>query len=291
KKQPHIESVIAQCRPLHGDDATWHRLRTAVTALDRRDPISLQIERNDSVVVQCATVPLPDGGTLVAFQDVTASANVERALREGNEALVAADQMKIDFVHHVSYEMRSPLTNIIGFADLLSDATTGSLCERQREYLGYITSSTNALLALINNILDLASIDAGAMKLDLGTVDVRSTMAAAAAGIQDRLVTDGLTLDIVAQPDIGTFVADEIRVRQVLFNLLSNAVGFSPAGGKVTLAAERHSDTIVFSVTDRGPGIPSDMRNKVFDLFETHTHGSRHRGPGLGLSLVRSFVQ
>jgi signal transduction histidine kinase len=161
---------------------------------------------------------------------------------------------------------------------------------RQREYLGYITTSTNALLALINNILDLATIDAGAMTLDLGPVDIRATMAAAAAGIQDRLVKDGIALDIKASPDIGSFVADEVRVRQVLFNLLSNAIGFSPAGSTVTLAAERRNDMIVFSVTDRGPGIPADMRDKVFDLFETHTLGSRHRGPGLGLSLVRSFV-
>ena len=291
KERPHIESVIEQCRPLHGDDLTWQKLRTAVTALERRDPISLRIERNDGTVADCATVPLPDGGTLVAFQDVTDSVNVERALRERTEALEAADKIKLDFVHHVSYELRSPLTNIIGFADLLSDPTTGPLSERQREYLGHITASNNSLLALINNILDLATIDAEAMTLDLGPVDVRATMAAAAAGLQDRLAKDGIKLDIRTSSDIGSFIADEMRVRQVLFNLLSNAVGFSPAGATVTLAAERRSDTVVFTVTDQGPGIPADMHDKVFDLFETHTRGSRHRGPGLGLSLVRSFVE
>ena len=184
-------------------------------------------------MVDCATVPLPDGATLVTFQDVTDSVNVERALRERNEALEDADKIKIDFVHHVSYELRSPLTNIIGFSHFLADPSTGPLTEKQREYLDYIQVSTNSLLAIINNILDLATIDAGAMKLNLGPVDIRATMDAAAEGVQDRLVQGSLSLNIRAAPDIGAFIADERRVRQALFNLLANAIGFSPAGEAV----------------------------------------------------------
>jgi signal transduction histidine kinase len=243
------------------------------------------------MVLDCSTVPLPDGGTVVAFHDVTDSVMVERALRERNEALEAADETKIKFVRHVSYELRSPLTNIIGFAEMLSEPSSGELNDRQREYLRHIRGSTDALLALINNILDLATIDARAMNLDLGPVDIRKTMAAAAEGVQDRLSKDEITLDMRAAPDIGSFIADEARVRQVLFNLLSNAVGFSPPGETVTLAAERTVDGIVFAVTDRGPGIPPEMHDKVFEWFETNTTGSRHRGAGLGLSLVRSFVE
>jgi signal transduction histidine kinase len=289
--RPHIEAVVELARPLHGDEATWQRLRAAVTALDRRDPVALRIELNDGMIVDASTVPLPDGGTVVAFHDVTASVKVERALREGNEALRVADQLKVKFVRHVSYELRSPLTNIIGFAELLGEAATGSLNARQHDYVGTIRQSTDALLALIDDILDLATIDAGAMNLDLGAVDIRTTMAAAAEGIQDRLVKDDITLDIRATAEIGSFTADARRVRQILFNLLANAVGFSPPGATVTLAAERREREITFSVTDRGPGIPPDMLDKVFDWFETNTSGSRHRGAGLGLSLVRSFVE
>ncbi len=290
-ERPHIEAVIGLCRPLHRDERTWTMLRGAVTALDRRDPISGRIERNDGSVVDLATVPLPDGATLVTFQDVTDSVNVERALRERNEALIAADEIKLNFVHHVSYELRSPLTNIIGFAHFLGDPSTGPLNEKQAEYLGYITASTNALLAIINNILDLATIDAGAMTLSLGTVDIHATMREAAEGIQDRLVRDGITLDLQADPEIGSFVGDGRRIRQVLFNLLSNAVGFSPRNGRVSLRAERSDDAVVFWVTDEGPGIPAEMTDKVFDLFETDPQGSSHRGAGLGLSIVRSFVE
>jgi signal transduction histidine kinase len=290
-ERPHIEAVTSWCQPLHGDAATWQALRAAITAIDDRKPVACRLERRDGSVIDCATVPLPDGATLVAFHDVTDTVNVERALRERNEALEAADEIKIDFVHHVSYELRSPLTNIIGFAHFLGDPAAGPLTEKQQEYLGYINFSTNALLAIINNILDLATIDAGAMTLNLGPVDVRKTMNAAVEGIQDRLVKDGLSLDMRIASDVGSFTADERRVLQVLFNLLSNAVGFSPPGETVTLTAERRDSAIVFSVTDRGPGIPEEVKDRVFNWFETHSLGSAHRGTGLGLSLVRSFVE
>ena len=290
-ERPHIEALITACRPLHNDEATWQLLRGAVTGLDRREPITGRIERLDQTLVDCATVPLPDGATLVTFQDVTDTVNVERALRERNDALEAAYDLKNDFVHLVSYELRSPLTNIIGFAQLLEDRLTGPLTDKQREYLGYITSSSAALLAIINDILDLATIDAGVMTLDLGPVDIAATMDAAADAVRDRLNEGGLALEIGADPQIGQFVADGRRVRQVLYNLLSNAIGFSPPGETVTLAAERRHDAVLFRVTDRGPGIPIEIQDRVFDRFETHNLGSRHRGTGLGLSIVRSFVE
>jgi signal transduction histidine kinase len=288
---PHVKDVTAWCQALHDDNNVWRSLRGAVTAIDGREPMVARIERRDGVMIDLTTMPLPDGATLVTFQDVSDTVNVERALRERNEALETADAIKIDFVHHVSYELRSPLTNIIGFAHFLSDPAFGPLNDKQREYLSYITTSTNALLALINNILDLATIDAGAMSLTLGDVDIRASMDAAAEGLLDRLVKDNLKLDINTPPGIGSFAADERRLRQILFNLLSNAVGFSPPGGTVTLSAERRPDAVVFTVTDRGPGIPPEQKDKVFDWFETDSRGSDHRGTGLGLSLVRSFVE
>jgi signal transduction histidine kinase len=290
-EKPHIETVIAQCRPLYGDDALWQRLRGTITAIEDRDSVTGRLERRDGSVVDLVTVPLPDGATLAAFLDVTDTINVERALRERNEALEAADALKIDFVHHVSYELRSPLTNIIGFAHFLGEPATGPLTGKQREYLGYINASTSALLAIINDILDLATIDAGAMKLNLGPVDIRRTMDAAAEGIRDRLVKDNITLDIRAASNIGSFTADDRRIRQVLFNLLANAVGFSPPGSTITFAAERHPDAVIFTVVDNGPGIPPEVQDRVFNWFESHSQGSRGRGPGLGLSIVRSFVE
>jgi signal transduction histidine kinase len=290
-EQPHIETVEAWCRPLFDDAGTWLSIREAITAIENRVEVPLKLERKDGSVLDCMTMPLPDGATMLTFHDITDTENVERALRERNEALETADQMKVDFVHHVSYELRSPLTTIIGFAHLLTDPTTGPLMPKQAEYLSYITTSTNSLFALINNILDLATIDAGAMTLELGPVDIRKTIDDAAEGIQDRLARDRIRLRIDADPAIGSFVGDGSRVVQVLYNLLANAVGFSPQDTTVTLSARRTEHSVVFAVTDQGPGIPPEVKDKVFDWFESHSNGSRHRGAGLGLPLVKSFVE
>lgn len=291
EQQPHISTVQEWCRPLFDDEQAWQTLRGAITGIDNRNSLVMQIERKDGSVLNCMTMPLPDGATLLTFQDVTDSVNVERALRERNEALETADRMKVNFVHHVSYELRSPLTTIIGFAHFLSDPSTGPLTAKQSEYLSYITSSTNALLAIINNILDLATIDAGAMALDLGPVDVRKAIEEATAGVQDRLATDRIALDVQVSGTDGPFIADERRVVQVLYNLLANAIGFSPHDGTITLRATQRNGQTIFSVSDQGPGIPPESQDKVFNWFETNANGSRHRGAGLGLALVRSFVE
>jgi len=168
----HIEAVSGASQPLHGDHPVWLQLRATVTAIENREPVNGRIERLDGNVVDCATMPLPDGATLVTFQDRhrhrQRRARAARAQRSAGDRGQAQDRFPCTTF---SYELRSPLTNIIGFAHFLGDPVTGPLAEKQREYLSYITVSTNALLAIINNILDLATIDAGAMTLNLGAVD------------------------------------------------------------------------------------------------------------------------
>jgi signal transduction histidine kinase len=214
-----------------------------------------------------------------------------QALSDRNQALRDAERLRNDFVHHVSYELRSPLTNIIGFIQLLDDPAIGPLNTKQREYAGYVMKSSSALLAIINDILDLASIDADAMELSLEDVDIAQTMRAAAEGVQDRLGESSLTLRVAAMEGLGSFIADGKRIRQILFNLLSNAIGFSSAGHTIDLSAARRDGEILFTVSDEGSGIPPEILEHVFDRFKTYTTGSRHRGVSLGLSIVRSFVE
>ena len=290
--QPHIDALAAHCVPQSIDVAVWSEVRSSVSGLhDARSGFERRLQRRDGSVVDCAAAPLPDGATLLTFIDVTAGVNVERALKERNQALIDAEKLRNDFVHHVSYELRSPLTNIIGFIQLLGDGAVGSLNPKQVEYAGYITKSSAALLAIINDILDLATIDMDAMELNLGTVDIVQTMEEAAEGVQDRLAENDIKLQIVAMDGIGSFPADGKRLRQVLFNLLSNAIGFSYPGQTVTLAALRRDDTVVFKVSDKGRGIPLDVLDQVFDRFRSDSSGSRHRGVGLGLSIVKSLVE
>lgn len=289
--EPHATRVFDLCRVLHQPDEPWDMLRTAVTAIpESRKPVYGRIERRDGVTIDISTVPLPDGATLVTFSDVTAAISMERALTERNEALEAAGLLKSNFVKHVSYELRAPLTNVIGFAQLLADPSTGTLNDRQREYAGHVLDSSAGLYAIINDILDLTTIDAGTMELELSNVDVRTAVDAAVEGISGRLAA-GQTLDIQIPSGIGSFLADEKRVRQVLFNLLSNAIGFSPEDRPIRLSAERADGKIFFRVTDQGRGMDAEQVAKVFDRFESRTEGSRHRGVGLGLSIVRSFVE
>lgn len=289
---PHVGEVIAAAQTLHPDNDTWLRINRAVTAfLDERETFSGQMTRDDGVVVDYALMPLPDGATLMTFADVTDAKRAERALVERNEALVAADRLKTKIIGHISYELRTPLQTIIGFTELMADRAFGDLTGKQREYLADIMSSSNTLLAIINNIIDLATIDAGVLQLKPTPVGVRALIDAAILGIRERAVRNRLTIEIAVADEVDEFVADESRMRQVLYNLLSNAVGFSKINGTVRLACWSDNGTIIFRVEDDGVGIPKDRIGRIFERFESQSSGSEHRGAGLGLSIVKSLVE
>jgi signal transduction histidine kinase len=277
---------------LHDDPQGWTAIARAVTQFsDTRRPVEGQMLRADQSVIDFAAMPLPDGGTLVTFADVTAAKRYERALIERNEALIAADRLKSQFISHVSYELRTPLTNIIGFTELLESPRTGSLNSKQREYLGDVSASSRTLLSIIDDILDLANIDAGALELKLAPARVSPIIDAAVLAVRDRLTRAHHKLDISIAPDVNTFIADEARVRQILYNLLSNAIGFSNPGGQIGLECRREGSMIAFTVVDHGVGIPKDQQRTVLERFVSRTQGSKHRGAGLGLSIAKSLVE
>ena len=289
---PHIDDVIFACRPLYDEPQEWERTKSAVTAIfAERRPYESQFDRPDGSVIACAALPLPDGGTLLTYNDVTDSKRVERALIERNEALETADRVKSAFVSHVSYELRTPLTNIIGFSELLANPSAGTLGAKQHEYLNDIRSSGQTLLAIIDDILDLATIDAGTFELKLTPVSVRGVIEAAVMGLRERMKQNAIELSTEIEPGLDEFVADGPRVTQILYNLLANAISFSPAGGKVLLSCRRDHDMIAFTVEDEGCGIPEDLQSVVFERFESRSNGSGHRGTGLGLAIVKNLVE
>ncbi len=289
--KPHIDAVIAAISTLHDDPDTWGTLSRAITAFsDDRRPLDGTMTRADQSLIAYAAMPLPDGATLITFTDITDAKRYERALEERNDALITADRLKSQFIGHVSYELRTPLTSIIGLNELMSSPLIGSLNPKQREYLGDITSSSKTLLALVDDILDLATIDAGTLELKLTPVSVSQVIDAAIEGVRDRAIQAKLTIDIGIADDAETFLADEDRVRQVLYNLVSNAVGFSRHGDTVKISAWRENSELRFQVEDTGLGVPPDQQARVFDRFESRPHVSNHRGAGLGLSIVKSLV-
>jgi signal transduction histidine kinase len=289
---PHIDEIIAQCVGLYDDMPTWAGISRAVTGIsDRRQPLAAQMTRSDQAVIDFAVSPLPDGATLITFVNVTDTKRYEQTLIERNDALVAADRLKNQFISHVSYELRTPLTNIIGFGELLSSPRTGELNSKQREYLSDIAASSRTLLAIINDILDLATIDAGALELKLAPVKVAAVIDTAVLGIRDRASRARLNLDISVAEDAPEFIADESRVRQVLYNLLSNAIGFSKPGATIGIKAWREAGMTAFMIEDSGVGIPKEQQSRVLERFESRSQGSKHRGAGLGLSIVKSLVE
>lgn len=289
---PHVEDVITYAMSVHPDLTTWPMISRAVTSfVDERETFEGQMLRPDDSVIDYAVMPLPDGATLITFADVTDAKRAERALVERNEALIAADRLKTTFIGHISYELRTPLTNIIGFTELLASPFMGELNDKQREYVADIVFSSKTLLAIIDDILDLATIDAGSLELKLVPLGVRAVIDGAILGIRERAIRQRLTIDIAVADDVTEFMADESRIRQVLYNLLSNAVGFSKPGDTVRLTCWREAGNIVLTVEDSGVGIPKDQLGRVFQRFESRSQGSKHRGAGLGLSIVKSLVE
>lgn len=290
--EPHIEQVIHLCRPLYDSDDDWDAFRRSITDIDdERSTLEGRFQRKDNAVLAFASFPLPDGATLLTFVDITDEERAEQALLEKNKALQAADQLKNDFISNISYELRTPLTTIMGFSELLGTEQMGKLNSQQREYLANITASSSKLEEIIGNILDLVTIDAGTFELSLSSVKVSEILKAASLGVRDRLKKAEMKLDIDIEGDLDTIYADGQRVIQVLYNLLQNAIGFSDPGSRISLTAREQGSMVAFVVEDEGCGIPEEIRNTVFERFESCSLGSKHRGVGLGLSIVTSIAE
>jgi signal transduction histidine kinase len=189
----------------------------------------------------------------------------------------------------MSHELRTPLNAVIGFSEVLEDELFGPLNDRQTDYVSDILSSGRHLLSLINDILDLAKVEAGHMELEFGTMRVPDVLEQGVTMVRERAMTHGIELRTDIEDSMPPIRADERKVRQVVFNLLSNAVKFTESGGTVTAAARRSDDGIEVSVRDTGIGISAEARERIFEEFEQAS--STHEGTGLGLALARRFIE
>ena len=292
---PHIDAIAEACARVMPEDGAiiWRDLKRRIVDLNpTRSDTTGRITRADGRLLDYAVTRLPDGQTMMTFLDVTESANYNRVLKERNDALVTADKLKDAFVQNVSYELRSPLTNIIGFADLLASNEVGTLNERQRAYTDYIRASSVTLGVLIDNILDLATVDAGIAELRPQLQDVPGLVEKARAGLAATFpqISGEKPLNVVIDvPEhLPPFLADGTRIVQVLYNLLSNAARFSEPGGEIRLSVAARADRMLFIVEDEGPGMSEEMQAAMTESIETAS--GRQRGAGLGLAIVRSFV-
>jgi signal transduction histidine kinase len=191
----------------------------------------------------------------------------------------------------MSHELRTPLNAIIGFSEVLHEQMFGELNERQLAYVGDVLEAGRHLLSLINDVLDLAKIEAGKMELELSKVTLPELLRSAVSMHSERAARGGIELGLLTDPQEITIIADERRLRQIVFNLLSNAVKFTPADGRIDVFARLDDGQVAIAVADTGPGIAAEDLGTIFEEFEQAGDGKQAEGTGLGLPLSRRLVE
>ncbi|NNE40981.1 MAG: hypothetical protein HKN14_08690 [Marinicaulis sp.] len=288
---PHLETIVEQFSKRSSAGAKIiDKIQRAVTSKSPEDRVAIsnsQVPLDDGRILSFGLEPLPDGAMLAHFLDVTDSIARETELKERNAILENADRLKSKFVDHVSYQLRTPLSTIIGFSEMLDDQMFGELNERQKDYVASVLSASYHLRDLINDIIDLAAIDAGKMELATASTDIRTLLESAATFAALKAEDTKVSLKIDCDKHIGAAELDERRIKQVLFNLISNAFTHTNAGDQILLKAERNNDVVAIHVKDTGRGISPTDQAKVFDAFESR---GPNAGAGLGLALVKRFV-
>jgi len=256
-----------------------------------------EIELVDGSLMDWFSTPVrtPDGtkvGRVAFVRDVTAERHAQQQLQRARDAAEAASQAKSQFLANMSHELRTPLTAVIGLSDLLL-MERDPLVPRQKEYLEGVASSGRHLLALVNDVLDLAKIEAGKTELKLESVPIHDAIEEGLTTISPLATTRGVILEpatIVAVPNVR---ADRVRFRQILYNLISNAVKFTDRGGRVQVRARRDEDRVSIAVMDTGIGIATRDLSRLYRSFEQLTlpSGDRPGGTGLGLALTKRLVE
>jgi signal transduction histidine kinase len=220
------------------------------------------------------------------------NARLLRELEEKGHQLETASRHKSEFLANMSHELRTPLNAIMGFSEVLAEGMFGEVNEKQVEYLRDILESGRHLLSLINDILDLSKIEAGRMDLRLEDVDLPGAIDNALTLVRERARRRGIALGRVIDDRVGVIRADERKVRQVLLNLLSNALKFTPEGGRIDVRAAVAAGMVEVSVADTGVGIAAEDQEAVFEEFrQVATADKKVEGTGLGLALARKFIE
>jgi signal transduction histidine kinase len=220
------------------------------------------------------------------------NARLFQELADKSAQLEQASQHKSEFLANMSHELRTPLNAIIGFTEVLLEKYFGEVNAKQEDYLKDVLTSGQHLLALINDILDLSKVEAGRMELELATFDLGPALEAGLVMVKERASRGGIALSLEVAEKVGRIEADERKVKQVLFNLLTNAVKFTPDGGKVTVSARRGDGRVEVAVADTGVGIAPEDLGRIFDEFgQARNQAGQGEGTGLGLALCKRFVE
>ena len=250
-----------------------------------------RVSMTDGRHFEFAAVPLPDGNALFTMIDVTDSSRIEAALRERATALEEADRVKTDFVANMSYELRTPLTSIGGFAEMLAAGYAGKLAPAAADYVSAILESVDRLAKLIDDVLDLTQGDRSGVVLERERIDMAGLIKAASESLAPKAAEKKQKLDFAIDGSTGVVIGDSRRLRESIEHVLRNAVAYTPDRGKIKLVAKGDEERVTITVSDNGPGIAPEDQQQVFTRF--HRVGSSHgeAALGLGLPLTRQFIE
>ena len=291
---PRIDELVpAMARKLVNPTAAAQIREMVRHTTSERQSSNGRISMTDGRHFQFAAVPLPDGNALFTMVDVTDSTRIEAALRERATALEEADRVKTDFVANMSYELRTPLTSIGGFAELLGGGYAGELSVKGRDYVSAILESVDRLSKLINDVLDLTTGDTRGVALEKERVDVAGLCRAAVETARSKAAEKAQKLEVEVSPSAGHVFGDARRLRESIEHVLQNAIAYTDRKGRISLSADGDKKQAVISISDNGAGIAAEDIPRVFDRFDRVSEaGVRGEAAlGLGLPLTRQFVE
>jgi len=291
---PRVDELVpAMARKLVNPTAAAQIREMVRQTTNERQSASGRISMTDGRHFQFAAVPLPDGNALFTMVDVTDSTRIEAALRERATALEEADRVKTDFVANMSYELRTPLTSIGGFAELLGGGYAGDLTTKGRDYVSAILESVERLSKLINDVLDLTTGDTRGVALEKERVDIAGLCRAAVETAKSRAAEKAQKLDVQILPAAGHVFGDARRLREAVEHVLQNAIAYTDRKGRISLSADGDKTQAVIRIVDNGSGIEVEDLPRVFNRFDRVTEaGVRGEAAlGLGLPLTQQFIE
>lgn len=291
-RHPRIDELMraVQSRLAKPQQANLVRELVRAATVERKQRVG-HVGFADGRIFEFAAIPLPDGNALFTMLDVTDSRRVEQVLRDRNDALEQTDKVKTAFVTNMSYELRTPLTTIAGFAEMMSAGYAGELSDSAREYVDGILQSTNRLSMLIDNVLDLTQGEAGMLPIDKVPVDLAAEARDSAARIRGDASAKGIDLALSLQNTLGTVQGDKRRIGQVLDHLLENAVRYCNRGGRVLLHGDGGPDGARLVVSDNGPGISTSRQAAIFSANARAEQARNGSKAGIGLPLAKQLAE
>jgi signal transduction histidine kinase len=290
---PHVDALAEAAAAKLSASGRAAIIREAVRSatIERTQKIG-RLAMKDGRHFEFAAVPLPDGNALLALLDITDSRKVERVLRDRADALEESDKVKTAFVANMSYELRTPLTSISGFAEMLDQGFGGALEPAAKDYVAAILESTGRLSGLVDRVLDLTQSDAGSLPMERKPIELAVLLLDAARDHKPVAASKNLDFAIEIDPDVGATRGDAKRLRQAFDHLLDNAIAFTPAGGRILFHASGDAKSAQIVVSDNGPGMDAAAQAAALDRFSRVTE-ARDGGSalGLGLPLAKQFVE